>query len=30
VVEIWAPNKEAGIADHKWIDWYRVTRSRTT
>ena len=23
VVEIWAPNKEAGIADYKWIDWYR-------
>ena len=22
-VEIWAPNKEAGIADYKWIDWYR-------
>jgi murein tripeptide amidase MpaA len=23
VVEIWAPNREAGIADYKWIDWYR-------
>jgi Zinc carboxypeptidase len=23
VVELWAPNKEAGIADYKWIDWYR-------
>ncbi|MEO8154540.1 MAG: M14 family metallopeptidase [Rhizobacter sp.] len=23
VVEMWAPNKEAGIADYKWIDWYR-------
>jgi len=23
VVEIWAPNKEAGIADYKWVDWYR-------
>lgn len=23
VVEIWAPNKEAGIANYKWIDWYR-------
>ena len=23
VVEIWAPNKEAGIGDYKWIDWYR-------
>ena len=22
-VEIWAPNKEAGISDYKWIDWYR-------
>ena len=22
-VEIWAPNKEAGITDYKWIDWYR-------
>ena len=22
-VEIWAPNKEAGIGDYKWIDWYR-------
>ncbi|MEO7151583.1 MAG: M14 family metallopeptidase [Burkholderiaceae bacterium] len=23
VVEIWGPNKEAGITDYKWIDWYR-------
>jgi hypothetical protein len=22
-VEIWAPNKEAGITDYKWTDWYR-------
>jgi murein tripeptide amidase MpaA len=22
-VEIWAPNKEAGIDDYQWIDWYR-------
>jgi murein tripeptide amidase MpaA len=22
-VEIWAPNKEAGITGYKWIDWYR-------
>jgi murein tripeptide amidase MpaA len=22
-VELWAPNKEAGINDYKWIDWYR-------
>jgi hypothetical protein len=22
-VEIWAPNKEAGITDYEWIDWYR-------
>jgi murein tripeptide amidase MpaA len=22
-IELWAPNKEAGIADYKWIDWYR-------
>ncbi len=22
-VEIWAPNKEAGIDDYEWIDWYR-------
>ena len=22
-VELWAPNKEAGITDYKWIDWYR-------
>ena len=23
VVELWSPNKEAGIAAYKWIDWYR-------
>ena len=23
VVEIWAPNKEAGIEGYKWVDWYR-------
>jgi murein tripeptide amidase MpaA len=23
VVEIWAPNREAGITDYKWVDWYR-------
>ena len=23
VVEIWSPNKEAGINDYKWIEWYR-------
>ncbi len=23
VVEIWSPNKEAGITGYKWIDWYR-------
>ena len=23
VVEIWAPNKEAGITGYKWVDWYR-------
>ena len=23
VVEIWAPNKEAGITEYKFIDWYR-------
>ena len=23
VVELWAPNREAGITDYKWIDWYR-------
>ena len=23
VVEIWAPNREAGIMDYKFIDWYR-------
>jgi hypothetical protein len=22
-VEIWAPNKEAGITDYPWIEWYR-------
>ncbi len=22
-VEIWAPNKEAGITEYKWIEWYR-------
>ncbi|MED5621448.1 M14 family metallopeptidase [Ideonella sp. BN130291] len=22
-VELWAPNKEAGITGYKWIDWYR-------
>lgn len=22
-VELWAPNREAGIAGYKWIDWYR-------
>jgi murein tripeptide amidase MpaA len=22
-VEIWAPNKEAGINDYQWIEWYR-------
>jgi murein tripeptide amidase MpaA len=22
-VEIWAPNKEAGIENYKWVDWYR-------
>jgi len=22
-VEIWAPNKEAGITDYKWVEWYR-------
>jgi hypothetical protein len=22
-VEIWAPNKEAGITEYDWIDWYR-------
>jgi hypothetical protein len=22
-VEIWSPNKEAGITDYKWIEWYR-------
>jgi len=23
VVELWSPNKEAGITDYKWIEWYR-------
>jgi len=23
VVELWGPNKAAGIADYKWVDWYR-------
>jgi murein tripeptide amidase MpaA len=23
VVEIWSPNKEAGVEDYKWIDWFR-------
>jgi murein tripeptide amidase MpaA len=23
VVEIWAPNREAGISGYSWIDWYR-------
>jgi hypothetical protein len=23
VVELWAPNRAAGIRDYKWIDWYR-------
>jgi hypothetical protein len=23
VVELWGPNKEAGITEYKWIDWYR-------
>ena len=23
VVELWSPNKEAGITDYKWVDWYR-------
>ncbi|MFN0184993.1 MAG: M14 family zinc carboxypeptidase [Aquabacterium sp.] len=22
-VEIWAPNREAGINDYQWVDWYR-------
>ena len=22
-VEIWAPNREAGITDYQWIEWYR-------
>ncbi|MFX8449345.1 hypothetical protein ABTL80_20365, partial [Acinetobacter baumannii] len=24
VVELWSPNKEAGIENTKWIDWYRT------
>jgi len=23
VVELWAPNKEAGIDNYPWVDWYR-------
>lgn len=23
VVELWSPNREAGISGYKWIDWYR-------
>ncbi len=23
VVELWSPNREAGIEGYKWIDWYR-------
>ena len=23
VVELWGPNKAAGITDYKWVDWYR-------
>jgi len=23
VVELWAPNRAAGITDYKWVDWYR-------
>lgn len=23
VVELWSPNKEAGIEGYKWVDWYR-------
>ncbi len=23
-VELWAPNKEAGITEYDWIDWYRA------
>jgi len=23
VVELWSPNKEAGVTDYKWIDWFR-------
>jgi len=23
VVELWSPNREAGVTNYKWIDWYR-------
>jgi murein tripeptide amidase MpaA len=23
VVELWSPNREAGISGYKWVDWYR-------
>ncbi|MDE2300127.1 MAG: carboxypeptidase, partial [Burkholderiales bacterium] len=23
VVELWGPNRAAGITDYKWVDWYR-------
>jgi len=23
VVELWSPNKDAGVTDYKWIDWFR-------
>jgi murein tripeptide amidase MpaA len=23
-IEIWSPNREAGIENYKWIDWYRT------
>ncbi len=23
VVELWAPNRAAGLSDYKWVDWYR-------
>ncbi|MDH5328883.1 MAG: M14 family metallopeptidase [Aquincola sp.] len=23
VVELWSPNKEAGVTDYKWIEWFR-------
>ena len=29
-VELWAPNREAGITDYQWIDWYRDHRRKTT